>query len=110
MTTTHPSDLPDRTEVLVIGGGVVGVNAARMAMGMGADVVVMDNSPRKLVELDNLFGPRMKTMFSTIDSIDEGEKIGYKDPKAKAKVRTAMSAKDIRSRMWQPEYVKYVKK
>jgi alanine dehydrogenase len=57
--------------VVVIGGGVVGVNAARMAIGMGADVVVMDNSPRKLVELDNLFGPRMKTMFSTIDSIDE---------------------------------------
>lgn len=57
--------------VVVIGGGVVGVNAARMAMGMGADVVVMDNSPRKLVELDNLFGPRLKTMFSTIDSVDQ---------------------------------------
>ena len=55
--------------VLVIGGGVVGVNAARIALGMGADVIVMDNSPGKLVELDAIYGPRMKTIFSTEDSI-----------------------------------------
>ncbi len=58
-------------KVVVIGGGVVGVNAARMAMGMGAEVVVMDRSPDKLVELDELYGARMKTIFSTADSIDE---------------------------------------
>ena len=58
-------------KVVVIGGGVVGVNAARMAMGMGADVVVMDRSTDKLVELDDLYGPRMKTIFSTADSIDQ---------------------------------------
>ena len=40
--------------VVVIGGGVVGVNAARMAMGLGADVFVMERSPDKLVELDEL--------------------------------------------------------
>jgi alanine dehydrogenase len=57
--------------VVVIGGGVVGVNAARMAMGLGADVVVMERSPDKLVELDELFGPRMKTLFSTADSIEQ---------------------------------------
>jgi alanine dehydrogenase len=55
--------------VLVIGGGVVGVNAARIALGMGADVVVLDNSPRKLVELDALYGPRLKTIFSTEESV-----------------------------------------
>ena len=55
--------------VLVVGGGVVGVNAARIALGMGADVVVMDNSPRKLVELDALYGPRLKTIFSTEESV-----------------------------------------
>ncbi len=58
-------------KVVVIGGGVVGVNAARMAMGMGADVVVMDRSTDKLVELDGLYGPLMKTIYSTVDSIDE---------------------------------------
>jgi alanine dehydrogenase len=57
--------------VLVIGGGVVGVNAARIALGMGADVVVLDNSPRKLVELDALYGPRLKTIFSTEESVAE---------------------------------------
>jgi alanine dehydrogenase len=55
--------------VAVIGGGVVGVNAARIALGMGADVVVLDNSPRKLVELDALYGPRLKTIFSTEESV-----------------------------------------
>jgi alanine dehydrogenase len=57
--------------VVVIGGGVVGVNAARMAMGLGADVYVMERSPDKLVELDDLYGPRMKTLFSTADSIED---------------------------------------
>jgi len=58
-------------KVVVIGGGVVGVNAARMALGLGADVVVMERSHDKLVELDELFGPRMKTLFSTADSIED---------------------------------------
>jgi len=42
-----------------------------MAMGLGADVVVMERSPDKLVELDELYGPRMKTLFSTADSIEQ---------------------------------------
>ncbi len=57
--------------VVVIGGGVVGVNAARMAMGLGASVTVLDNSPRKLVELDNLYGPRLHTIFSTSATLEE---------------------------------------
>ncbi len=57
--------------VAIIGGGVVGVNAARMAMGLGASVAVLDKSPRKLVELDNLYGPRLQTIFSTRDSVEE---------------------------------------
>jgi alanine dehydrogenase len=58
-------------KVVVIGGGVVGVNAARMALGLGADVFVMERSHDKLVELDELFGPRMKTLFSTADSSED---------------------------------------
>ncbi|MEO1081704.1 MAG: alanine dehydrogenase [Pseudomonadota bacterium] len=56
--------------VLVIGGGVVGVNAARMAAGLGADVTVVDKSIDRLKELDALYGNQMKTLFSTRDAID----------------------------------------
>ncbi|MEH6609471.1 MAG: alanine dehydrogenase [Halioglobus sp.] len=57
-------------KVLVIGGGVVGVNAARMAMGMGADVTLLDRSLDRLKELDMVFGGRLKTIYSTSDAIE----------------------------------------
>ena len=53
-----------------IGGGVVGINAARMAMGLGADVTLLDRSLERLQELEMLFGGRMKTVFSTTDAIE----------------------------------------
>ncbi|MEO1080528.1 MAG: alanine dehydrogenase [Pseudomonadota bacterium] len=56
--------------VLVIGGGVVGINAARMAMGLGADVTIVDRSIARLKELDMIFGGRLKTLFSTADAIE----------------------------------------
>ncbi len=58
-------------KVVVIGGGVVGLNAARMAMGMGARVTVMDRSPARLMQLDNDFGPLMRTIFSTAETLEE---------------------------------------
>lgn len=57
-------------KVLVIGGGVVGINAARMAMGMGADVTILDRSLERLKELDMIFGGRMKTIYSTADALE----------------------------------------
>jgi alanine dehydrogenase len=57
-------------KVLVIGGGVVGINAARMAMGLGADVTILDRSLSRLQELEMLYGGRMKTVFSTTDAIE----------------------------------------
>ena len=57
-------------KVLVIGGGVVGINAARMAMGMGADVTILDRSLDRLKELDMMFGGRLKTIYSTADAIE----------------------------------------
>ncbi len=57
--------------VLVIGGGTVGTNAARMALGLGADVTVIDKSLARLRELDDLFGPRLKTRYSTLESVEE---------------------------------------
>lgn len=56
--------------VVVIGGGVVGENAARMAMGLGADVTVLDRSIDRLKMLDNLYGPRLKTRYSTVESVE----------------------------------------
>ena len=58
--------------VLVIGGGVVGYNAARIAIGMGADVSILDRSLPRLNWLDTSFDGRIKTVYSTLDAIEEG--------------------------------------
>ena len=57
-------------DVLVLGGGMVGVNAIRMAVGMEARVVVLDKSVERLRELDDLFGARLTTIYSTSDAIE----------------------------------------
>ncbi|MET3843736.1 alanine dehydrogenase [Bradyrhizobium sp. OAE829] len=57
--------------IVVIGGGVVGTHAARMAVGLGAEVTILDRSIGRLRELDELFEGRARTRFSTIDSIEE---------------------------------------
>src|SRR6201994_3454774 len=58
-------------KVVVLGGGVVGTNAARMAMGMEAHVIIMDVSLNRLKELDEQFGSRMHTLYSTIAAIEK---------------------------------------
>ncbi len=58
-------------EVLVIGGGVVGINAARMAMGMNAEVTILDRSLDRLKYLDELYGDKLTTIYSTRDAIEE---------------------------------------
>lgn len=57
-------------KVIVIGGGVVGTNAARIAAGMGADVTILDRNIKRLTYLDDLFGPRIKTQYATIDDTE----------------------------------------
>ena len=57
--------------VLVLGGGVVGINAARMAAGMGAEVTIMDISLHRLTQIDNDFGNVMTTEYSTHEHICE---------------------------------------
>jgi alanine dehydrogenase len=56
--------------VVVVGGGVVGTNAVRMAIGMGAQVVVIDKSLERLYQLDLQFGSKIITIYSTTDSIE----------------------------------------
>jgi alanine dehydrogenase len=57
-------------DVLIIGGGVAGSNAALMTLGMGATVTVVDRNPAALRRLADQFGPRLRTVFSTQDSIE----------------------------------------
>src|SRR5688572_12264223 len=58
-------------KVVVIGGGVVGTNAVRVAMGMGANVVVIDRSLERLYQLDLQFGSKINTIYSTLDAVEE---------------------------------------
>jgi alanine dehydrogenase len=64
-----PGVLPAR--VTVIGGGVVGLNAAKMAVGLGADVTILDRSLPRLRQLDDIFNGRVRTRFSTIEALEE---------------------------------------
>ncbi|MBO6636584.1 MAG: alanine dehydrogenase [Roseitalea sp.] len=58
-------------QVTVIGGGVVGINAARMAVGLGAKVTMLDRSLPRLRELDNIFQGRVETRYSTVEALEE---------------------------------------
>ena len=57
-------------KVLILGGGVVGTNAARMAAGMGAQVTVLDRSVERLQQLDDLFQGRVVGVYSTEDALE----------------------------------------
>jgi len=57
--------------VVIIGGGIVGTNAARMAAGMGALVTVIEKNPDRLIYLDDLFGGRVKTIMSNAYNIEK---------------------------------------
>ncbi|RBW69062.1 alanine dehydrogenase [Bacillus taeanensis] len=60
-----------RGKVTVIGGGVVGTNAAKIAMGLGADVTIIDLSPERLRQLDDIFGTEINTLMSNPMNIAE---------------------------------------
>lgn len=57
--------------IVVIGGGVVGTNAAKMAVGIGAEVTILDRSLQRLRELDDLFSGRVRIRYSSIDAVME---------------------------------------
>ena len=57
-------------KVVVLGGGVVGTHAARMAVGLGAEVSILDRSLPRLRQLDELFQGRVKTLASTMDTVE----------------------------------------
>jgi alanine dehydrogenase len=57
-------------KVVILGGGVAGTNAARMAMGMEAHVTVIDRALPRLYELDLQFGAQLHTLYSTMETIE----------------------------------------
>ncbi len=57
-------------KIVIIGGGVVGINAAQMAVGLGARVVILDRSLDVLRRIDHQFHGRIRTVYSTADAID----------------------------------------
>ncbi len=59
-------------DVVIIGGGVVGTNAAKIAAGMGADVTILETSPDRMRELDDIFFGRVKTIASNSHTLEEG--------------------------------------
>ncbi len=64
-----PGVAPGR--VIILGGGVVGANAARIAVGLGADVTLLDQDANRLRQFDELYAGRLKTRFSNAASIAE---------------------------------------
>ena len=64
-----PGVLPGK--VTVLGGGVVGLHAARMAVGLGADVTIIDRSILRLRQLDDIFNGRVHTRYSTVEALEE---------------------------------------
>jgi len=61
-------------KVVILGGGIVGTNAAKMAVGMGADVTILDINANRLRELDDMFGGRLHTLMSNHYNIAEAVK------------------------------------
>ena len=57
-------------KVTIIGGGVVGTNAAKMAVGLGAQVTILDVSTARLEYLDDIFQGRCQTLFSNVQNIE----------------------------------------
>ncbi|EOR96067.1 Alanine dehydrogenase [Arcticibacter svalbardensis MN12-7] len=63
-----------RGKVTIIGGGVAGTNAAKIAIGLGADVTIIDLNPDRLRQLDDIFGNQINTLMSSPHNIAEAVK------------------------------------
>lgn len=57
--------------VVIVGGGIVGINAAKIAIGMGAHVSVLDNDPQRLRYLDDIFGSKLDKIMSNPQTLAE---------------------------------------
>ena len=62
-------------KVSIIGGGQAGTNAAKIALGLGANVTILDVNPKRLAELDDLFDGRVNTIMSNPLNIENAVKV-----------------------------------
>lgn len=60
-----------KANVVIIGGGVVGMSACKMALGLGAYVTILDNNVDRLSYLDDLFGQSIQTLYSTATAVEK---------------------------------------
>lgn len=60
-----------RANVTIIGGGVVGLNSAKLACGLGANVTIIDINPQRLAEIENILGHQLQTLMSNEANIHE---------------------------------------
>jgi alanine dehydrogenase len=61
----------ERGRVTILGGGVAGINAAKMAVGLGAQVTMLDVNHKRLEYLDDIFAGKIQTLFSNITNIEK---------------------------------------
>ena len=64
----------ERANITIIGGGIAGTNAAKIALGFGADVTILDISATRLRELDDMFSSQLKTLMSNSYNIEQSVK------------------------------------
>ncbi|MBC1471787.1 alanine dehydrogenase [Listeria seeligeri] len=60
----------EKSEVVIIGGGIAGINAAKIATGLGANVTILDMNLKRLRELDDIFGNQVQTLMSNDFNIE----------------------------------------
>ena len=60
--------------MVILGGGTVGMNACKIAVGMGANVTILDINLKRLEELDNMFGAHIQTLYSSDSNIEKSVK------------------------------------
>ena len=60
-----------KANVVILGGGTVGMNACKIAVGMGSNVTILDVNLRRLEELDNMFGAHIQTLYSSDSNIEK---------------------------------------
>ena len=63
-----------KANVVILGGGTVGMNACKIAVGIGANVTILDINLQRLEQLDNMFGARIQTLVSTESNIERAVK------------------------------------
>jgi len=91
-------------KVIIIGAGVVGFNAAQIAIGMGADVSIFDVNPKKLVQIDGIYGTSIKTHYCN------PARIAQEVPKADILITCVLKPSHVAPKIVPEEVVKQMKK